>query len=406
MALSLSQIKEKSNTDEEIRKVYKMIYSNEFDEKTKPFQAFIPELCFYDNILLRGTRIVIPADLRLAVLQAAHEGHPGIVGMKNRLRTKVWWPKMDTDAEKFVRACKGCTLVSIPNAPTPMKRRELPTESWIDVAVDFLGPLPSGHYLFVVIDYFSRYKEIKVMKSITASNTVSCLKEIFSRLGFPVSITADNGKQFICEEITQFCKDAGIKVYNTIPYWPQQNGQVERQNRDILKRLKISRIQKTDWKQDLLDYLMMYNATPHTTTGKPPAELFFRRQFRDKIPAIPTLNSSIVDEETRDNDLMNKFWGKKYSDAKRKAKADDIRIGDKVYVKNTVKENKLVPNFNSTPHTVVKKNGSDVQVENDETGQQYRRNVVHLKKTEGQWKVINTAGDEETSLEQNNEHHT
>ncbi|CAH1995679.1 unnamed protein product [Acanthoscelides obtectus] len=105
---------------------------------------------------------------------------------------------------------------------------------------------------------------------------------------------------------------------------------------------------------------MMYNATPHTTTGKPPAELFFRRQFRDKIPAV----------------------------------------------KNTVKENKLVPNFNSTPHTVVKKNGSDVQVENDETGQQYRRNVVHLKKTEGQWKVINTAGDEETSLEQNNEHHT
>ncbi|CAH2008501.1 unnamed protein product [Acanthoscelides obtectus] len=151
---------------------------------------------------------------------------------------------------------------------------------------------------------------------------------------------------------------------------------------------------------------MMYNATPHTTTGKPPAELFFRRQFRDKIPAIPTLNSSIVDEETRDNDLINKFWGKKYSDAKRKAKADDIRIGDQVYVKNTVKENNLVPNFNSTPHTVVKKNGSDVQVENDETGQQYRRNVVHLKKTEGQWKVINTAGDEETSLEQNNEHHT
>ncbi|CAH1999206.1 unnamed protein product [Acanthoscelides obtectus] len=99
MALSLSQIKEKSNTDEEIRKVYNLIYSNEFDEKTKPFQAFIPELCFYDNILLRGTRIVIPADLRLAVLQAAHEGHPGIVGMKNRLRTKVWWPKMDTCGE-------------------------------------------------------------------------------------------------------------------------------------------------------------------------------------------------------------------------------------------------------------------------------------------------------------------
>lgn len=49
--------------------------------------------CFYEGILLRGTKIVIPIKLRERVLNAAHEGHPGIVSMKARTRTKVWWPK-------------------------------------------------------------------------------------------------------------------------------------------------------------------------------------------------------------------------------------------------------------------------------------------------------------------------
>ncbi|XP_057672146.1 uncharacterized protein K02A2.6-like [Diorhabda carinulata] len=148
--------------------------------------------------------------------------------MKSRLRTKVWWPKIDEQAEKLVKACKGCTLVSAPTISYSMKRRQIPTGPWIDVAVDFMGPLPSGDHLFVVVDYFSRYKEIKIMKSITAANTINALKEIFSRLGFPASITCDIGRQFTSEETKSFCNENDIKIYYSIPYWPQMNGEVER----------------------------------------------------------------------------------------------------------------------------------------------------------------------------------
>ncbi len=50
-------------------------------------------------MVLRGTRLVIPQSLRTTVLALAHEGHLGIVGTKNNLRTKVWWPGMDKAAE-------------------------------------------------------------------------------------------------------------------------------------------------------------------------------------------------------------------------------------------------------------------------------------------------------------------
>lgn len=390
--------------DDEIQKVKQGLCQNIWDDSVSNFKLFYPELCFFKNILLRGNRIVIPTKLRQTVLQAAHEGHPGIVAMKNRLRTKVWWPKIDYDAEKMVRTCNGCTLVSAPNFPEPMKRRELPSAPWIDVAIDFMGPLPSGDYLFVIVDYFSRYKEVKIMRNITAASTIRVLQEIFSRLGFPVSITADNGKQFISEELKNVCSERGIKLFHSIPYWPQQNGEVERQNKDILKRLKISQATKNDWKQELTDYLIMYNSTPHSTTGKTPSELFFRRQFRDKIPSLLIPSQFVNDDEIKDKDKIEKEKGKQYSDRKRGARKSDIQIGDKVYVKNMVKENKLTPNYDPTPHVVVSKNSGDIQVRNNDTGHEYRRNVIHLKKIGDEWKVAKDNNEQQLNNNLHNNH--
>ena len=255
-AISMSEIISASEIDKEICSVRKGLYQNVWDDSVRGYKFFENEFCFFGNILLRGNKIVIPQRLRKSVLDAAHEGHPGIVAMKGRLRSKVWWPRIDKDAENLVKSCKGCTLVALTTPPVPMKRQELPLGPWIDVAMDLLGPLPSNDYLLVVIDYYSRYKEVKVTKSISSAQIIKILKEIFSRLGFPVSITADNGRQFVSEEFREYCRECNIRLRNTVPYWPQMNGEVERQNRDILKRLRIGRTAGKDLKACL--YLMMH----------------------------------------------------------------------------------------------------------------------------------------------------
>lgn len=319
--------------------------------------------------------------------------------MKSRLRTKVWWPKIDNDAEKLVKSCKGCTLVSTPSLPNPMKRRELPSQPWVDVAIDFLGPLPSNEYLFVIVDYYSRYKEIKIMRDTTAKKTTEVLQEIFSRTGYPASITADNGPQFVSSEFKNYCQENGITLFNTIPYWPQQNGEVERQNRDILKRIKISKALNKNWKNELLDYMVMYNSTPHSVTGKTPAELFYGRQFRDKIPSLTDIGNK-TDSEVRDNDRVSKEKGKEYSDRKRKAQTSILADGDKVYVKNLNKDNKTCPDFNPIPHTVVSRNGADVKIRNEQTGRELRRNVLHLKKVEGEWRICEQEDEHTRDLQE------
>lgn len=131
----------------------------------------------------------------------------------------------------------------------------------------------------------------------------------------------------------------------------------------------------------------MYNSTPHSVTSKSPSELFYCRLFRDKKPTLKDIENKVIDEETSDRDRELKEKGKEYGDKKRKAKTDELEQGQKVYVKNMNRENKLTSNFNATPHTIINKDGRDVQIRNDETGKQYRRNVIHLKKIEGNWQL-------------------
>ena len=84
------------------------------------------EPCCVGKLVLRGDRIVIPQTIRKIVLEIAHEGHQGIVKTKSRLRTKVWWPKMDADAEKICKSCQACQLVGQYLAPEPMQGKEPP----------------------------------------------------------------------------------------------------------------------------------------------------------------------------------------------------------------------------------------------------------------------------------------
>uniref|UniRef100_A0AAG5D2V5 Integrase catalytic domain-containing protein n=1 Tax=Anopheles atroparvus TaxID=41427 RepID=A0AAG5D2V5_ANOAO len=265
-----------------------------------------------------------------------------------------------------------------------MKRRPLPDKPWVDIAIDFFGPLPSGDYLLVVIDYFSRYKEIEVMRKITASETAERLEKIFIRLGYPKTITLDNGRQFVSTEFENYCKARGIVLNKTTPYWPQENGLVERQNRSLVKRLKISQAENSDWKTDLGKYILMYYATPHSTTGKTPSELMFGRTIRSKIPSLQDISTSpaVGSTDFRDRDQMKKEEGKIAEDQRRKAKHSEIEVGDKVLLKNNLPTNKLSSNFNPTHMKVLDKRGARVTLEDTESGKICERNSSHKKKFE------------------------
>lgn len=255
-----------------------------------------------------------------------------------------------------------------------MAHTEFPSAPWQHLAADLLGPLPSGDYIFVVVDYYSRFFEMEFTKSITTEKIVSLMSKMFVTHGLPCSLRTDNGPQFISDHFKGYLKKNGIEHRRTTPLWPQANGEIERQNRTILKRLRISQAEGRDWRSQMDDFLMMYRSTPHSTTGVSPAELLFGRKIRTKLPQLQEFT---CDDEVRDRDSERKEKGKMYADCKRNACENDIQKGDKVLLRQE-RDNKLSTPFKQVPFTVVQKNGNSVLVEAD--GVQYRRNVTHVKR--------------------------
>jgi hypothetical protein len=49
---------------------------------------------------------------------------------------------------------------------------KLPDGPWKKIAIDLSGPYANGDYLLVLIDYYSRFPEVEIIRSITSSVVV------------------------------------------------------------------------------------------------------------------------------------------------------------------------------------------------------------------------------------------
>jgi hypothetical protein len=114
-----------------------------------------------------------------------------------------------------------------------------------------------------------------------------------------------------------------VKHRKTTPLHPAANGEVERQNRSLMKRIRIAQAESSNWKTEVRKYLVAYRTKPHTVIGIAPSELVFNRKLRTKLPGI-----CVEDDEIRDRDLFAKSKNKRYIDSKRNASERDLQTGE------------------------------------------------------------------------------
>ena len=378
-ALKTAQIQRETDQDSELQAVLEWLQKGKGLACPKPYKSVEHELCVYDGMLLRGNRLIIPATLRGRVLQLAHEGHQGVVRTKQRLRTKVWWPGMDKQAEQLIRSCHACQAVSPGNPPDPVVSSELPLGPWEDVSLDLCGPFPTGEYLLVVVDRYSRWVEVEVLRVTTSRSIVQVLDRIFARLGMPITLTTDNARNLTSPEFEDFCDARQIRHLTVTPLWPQANGIVERQNRTLLKAIRAAVVEHQDWEESLQSFLLAYRSTPHPSTGRSPAELMYGRQLRTKLPDVlrspAPERSDVLRSHQRNGDR-----GKRYVDKRRRARPHDFCVGDKVLVRVPKRLNKLTSKFFPEPYTVTAVTGSQLTVKRLSDGRIFKRNSSFCKK--------------------------
>ncbi|UYV63772.1 K02A2.6-like, partial [Cordylochernes scorpioides] len=336
-------------------------------DKKKMSQALLSywhvkdELGVQNGLLMRSCRLVIPASMKLEILDKLHAGHFGITKTRLRARETVWWPGISEEIAETVRKCSVCIQEAV-SKHEPLIPTNFPTRPWQKIGMD-LFKFENKWYL-VVIDYYSRFPEVVQLDRLTANVVVRSCKSIFARHGIPETVVSDNGTQFgAAREFANFARQYGFTHVTSSPRFPQSNGMAEagvKIGKLILKK-----------NQDPSLGLLEYRSTP-LENGYSPAELLMGRKLRTTLPIAPeNLNPKLVDSQTlkRKEGRRRKDMKSRYDRRCGATDMEELSEGDTVWITD-MRTCGIVKQKASTPRSYI----VDTPVAT------LRRNRFHLRK--------------------------
>ena len=183
---------------------------------------------------------------------------------------------MDVDIEAKVKDCLQCQENQKSPPPVPMLPWEWPSKPWMQLYIDHAGPF-MGKMFLVIVDSHSKWLEVRMVHSVTSTSTIQELRSVFATHGLPEIIVSDNGTAFTSNEFQEFTSKNSIRHIKTAPYHPASNGLAERAVQTFKEGLK--KLTKGSVETKLACFLFQYRLTPHSTTGRSPAELLMGRQL-------------------------------------------------------------------------------------------------------------------------------
>ena len=202
-----------------------------------------------------------------------HERHLGIEKCKARARETMFWPGINVKIPEMVQQCSACLATRVYQQKEPLTSHEVPAKPWQKVGAD-LFHFKDNDYL-IVVDYFSNFPEVALLKGTTSSTVITHMKSIFARHGIPEIVISDNGPQFASKEFAEFAAKLEFSHITSSPRYPKANGMAERAVQTIKKLLEKADMNNED------PYLavLAHRSCPDPNGDPSPAEKLMNRQL-------------------------------------------------------------------------------------------------------------------------------
>lgn len=145
-AISRAEFVGKSNVDQRLVEVKKAIAGKPHRD-IGIYARILNDLSVTDDgLMLNNDKICVPESLQQRIIDIAHEGHLGIVKTKQLLRRHAWFPNIDEWVEKTAKSCHACQCNVDSSRTLPLKMSPMPDGPWLELSIDFYGPLSTGKY--------------------------------------------------------------------------------------------------------------------------------------------------------------------------------------------------------------------------------------------------------------------
>ena len=382
-SINLQEIIAENLRDPVMIKLRECINSNKWSEQgITGYKQVKSELMCKNGIVLRSQRMVLPPVLRERALKLAHSTHMGMTRTKQFIRSKLWWPGLDADVEEMVKRCSVCLSVNPEGGEKlePLRITPFPERPFSTVHIDLFGPLPSGETILGIIDEYSKWPELYVLKGgVCTQDVVGALDKLFARFGYVDQVVSDNGPQFRSWKFDNYMQAKGIKHHLVTPYYPEANSSIERFFRNLKKFVKVCSLQGVELKSELNNFLRMYRNTPSRGTGRTPASviLSYDPRPRTDFPCVKRTTKQF--QELKKYNEKYKLKAKEYADQSNNRRETSLKEGDAVLIKN-LRPRKADPLYFDQHFTVLRRNGNQVELEADGSGKKCKRPLSHLKR--------------------------
>ncbi|MCG7869747.1 MAG: DDE-type integrase/transposase/recombinase, partial [Candidatus Thiodiazotropha taylori] len=377
IALTKQELQLAAQQDEIFQQVRHALQTDRWKRKgnLKPYFQVRHELSVKDDLILKGSKLVIPTRLQTRVLELAHESHRGLKKTKQLLRSKVWFPNIDQKVDKLIQSCHTCQMTSIPPRAPPVIMSKLPDGPWKKVGLDLSGPYGSNNeHVLAIIDYYSRFPIAEIIQSTTSATIINKLRQVFAMHGLVEEIVTDNASNLTSVEFENFLREHGIKHSRISPYWSRNNGLVENFNRSVRKAVRVAQVQNKNWRTELYTFLLHYRATEHSTTGFAPAQLLYNREIRTKLPQV---DKTKAPKGLRSRDTLQKQRIKQHADKSKAKSYRKYKVGQKVLILKTGK-GKMSPLWDSRIFEVINQKGAALKLKSN-SGVLVYRNATHVR---------------------------
>ena len=253
----------------------------EVPQEIQKYWTFREELTIEDDLILKGTWIVIPEKMREDIFKQIHEGHLGFNKCQMRVKETVYWPGLNDQLENLILNCQLCLKYSkSKNKSTPLTAlgHEVPAVPWSKLATDIFH-YESQPYLLVV-DYTSRFPIVRRLNSMSVQCVTEHFKSIFSEYGWPDTLVSDNGPCYTAEMFTNLMKEYAVNHITSSPHYHQSNGLAEK----FVQIVKNLFYKANEEGVDKNKYLMIYHNTPLACTSKSLMQMLQQRSARSQLP--------------------------------------------------------------------------------------------------------------------------
>ena len=233
-----------------------------------------------DDVLLYGTRTIIPERLRDRVLNTLHSAHQGCSQMWSRAETAVFWPGLSKDIESQRAKCRTCHTIapSQPNLPpyTPSE----PEYPFQEVASDYFQ-LEGSNYL-VTVDRKTGLPDVRLSAGSMrgAKGLTTSLRNLFSTFGVPEEIASDGGTEYTSSETQNFLKVYDVAHRKSSVGNPHSNQRAETAVKSMKRLLRENTNAGGKLDNDRFTRaILQYRNTPQQGMGMSPAMDLFGRQL-------------------------------------------------------------------------------------------------------------------------------